>query len=65
MDRTNGDHSYKHMVVRTDLGFSIICITEGLQPAVYNDSGPAELYAAQLREKYPENRYHVASFQVL
>lgn len=62
----NGDKNYKHMVagVLGD-GTQILCFTEGSQLAVFNDTAPAELLAAQMREKYPHLKFNVLSFQVL
>lgn len=66
----NGDKNYKHMVViEVPLGKAAmmlaVCQTEGGQPAVFHDTPPAELLAAQLREANPSGAYRVISFQVL
>lgn len=67
---SNGDKNYQHMVVievpiTDELVLRAVCHTEGGQPAVFNDSPPAELLAAQLREKNPAGIYRVIGFQVL
>jgi len=55
-----------HIVVmeRSD-DLRVLCYTENDEPAVYNDSPAAEIRAAQLREHFPENIYHVLSPEVL
>lgn len=66
---SNGDKHYKHMVVRVDKGEDsagwVLCFTGKGEPAVFNDTPPAELLAAQYREKFPHCHYRVISFQVL
>lgn len=62
----NGDREYKHMVVVDTNAFgAVICNTAGGQPAIFHDTPPAELLAAQLREKQPSANIRVISFQVL
>jgi hypothetical protein len=58
----------QHMVVyvQDNTGLQCLCFTEGAdQPAVFNDSAFAELLASQLRDKYPQLKFRVLSFQVL
>lgn len=61
----NGDHDYKHAVVLVWEGAKMLCCTDSGEPAIYNDSAPAELFAAVLRERNLGQRYIVLSFQVL
>lgn len=62
---SNGDHNYKYAVVYHMRGFSVLCFTDSGEPAIYNDAGHAELFAANRRTQYPGVCYHVISFQVL
>lgn len=63
---SNGDHDYKFMVVRAaDDGASDILCYRGSEPAIFNDSPPAELLCMQLRTAYPDCRYRVLQLQVL
>ena len=62
---SNGDHTYTHAVIRTDLGFTQLCMTDGGQPAVFNDSPPAEVLAQTFRERFPDCTFRVLSFKVL
>jgi hypothetical protein len=67
---SNGDRSKQHMVtMRVELpgniGYDVICHTENGQPAIYADTPPAELRAAQLRDACPWQKYRVISFEVL
>lgn len=67
---SNGDKSYQHMVVNVvpigeDGSVISLMLTESGEPAVYADSPPAELHAAQLRASYPQGTFRVLSFQVL
>ena len=62
---SNGDHDYKHAVIRTDLGFTMLCSTDTGEPAVYNDTPPAEVFAQRLRDRFPDCTFRVLSFQVL
>lgn len=62
---SNGDKHYKHMVVRVSPHGFVVCSTAAGEPGVYHDTPPAELHAAQLREKEPGCAFRVISFQVL
>lgn len=63
----NGDKTYKHMVVMQMSFGNLICTTSDKsdEPAVYHDSGPAELRCTQLRDKHPELKFAVVNFVVL
>lgn len=62
---SNGDHDYKHAVIRTISGMAMLCKTDSGEPAVYADPAPAELMAAKLRNRFPECTFSILSFQVL
>ena len=61
---SNGDKNYKHMVVSVGNVTALMFTAKG-EPAVFNDTGPAELLCAQLRERQPLGNFQVLSFQVL
>lgn len=62
----NGDRIYTYAVIRTDLGLgTMLCNTDGGQPAVYADSPPAEVFAQTLRQRYPDCTFKVLQFVVL
>lgn len=54
-----------HMVVLVTLNGPLVCMTNNGEPAVFNDTPPAELLCAQLRESAPQGMYRVLSFPVL
>lgn len=57
----------KSVVVRVEpIGdLKMLCFTERGEPAIYADSGPAEMYCAHLRDRYPDYRFAVIDFWVL
>lgn len=61
----NGDRTKQHMVVNRTNGSNILCFTDNGQPAVYADTPPAELFASQLRDRFPGCVFAVISFEAL
>lgn len=62
---SNGDRIKQHMVVNSTNGRKMLCFTDKNEPAVYADAPAAELFAAQLRKRFPDAEFTVISFEVL